>query len=342
LGQESPFSRDEIEHRGSDIAAFCVTRWPLWNVSAVVPNGIGGGTSELPTNGGVQRRHPTPDELEKEASRRNVLPLIEPFRELLVGTDEDYVGEKVSGRSGGSLKYVRKGVSGRWRTAFRLVVCGNGDTPDGKLVLRVNTTYLGDILGVSETEARTLIDALPGAGAYRKTCSLLLSDPTIAKEVALHFRGWYEKYLTASQNSSGRPRVIEAPVVPSNEGENKVSNEEVIVHIGAEGGDLTLYGARTGNVWRFRLNVYDCTPLLLEEDEERPVTYEAGVTSVPSWPEAIAILDRYPWANLYPMAVHPEFRKQVWSEVQRRLDEGEENDSSLDRWRKLCKVDTND
>ena len=357
LGHENPFGKEEIEHRGINIAKFCLTRWPLWNVSSVVTRGSDGGMSELVNNTeissasvlvphAIAKPEPptirvTKEKLLEEADRRKVRPLVAPFQEILVGTDEDYVHERASGGFGGSLKYVRKGVSGKQGVAFRLVVCGNGDTPEGKLELWVNITYLGDILGISETEARTLIDALPGAGDYRKTCSLLLSDPTMAKEVALQFRGWYEKYLTSSQKSSGLQRVVEAPMVLSNEEANKFSNEEVIVKIGAEGGDLTLYGARTGNVWRFKLNVYDCTPLLLEEDEE-PVPYESEVSSVPSWPEAIAILDRYPWANLYPMAVHPEFRKQVWSEVQRRLDEGEENEFSRNRWRKLCEVAIND
>ncbi|MCU1340938.1 MAG: hypothetical protein JWN92_361, partial [Candidatus Acidoferrum typicum] len=46
-----------------------------------------------------------------------------------------------------------------------------------------------------------------------------------------------------------------------------MSSEEIIVKVGAEGGDLTLYGARSGNGWLFSLNVFDCTSLLLDEDD---------------------------------------------------------------------------
>lgn len=39
LGHEPPFGRNDIVARGTEIAEFCVTRWPLWNVSAVATNG---------------------------------------------------------------------------------------------------------------------------------------------------------------------------------------------------------------------------------------------------------------------------------------------------------------
>ncbi len=147
------------------------------------------------------RKGPTKDELEKEADRRKVLPLIAPFREILVGTAENYVNEVASGGLGGSLKYMRKGVSGSLRVAFRLNVGGDKDSIDGRLVLQFRPTQLNDILGISEDEARTLVDTLPGGGSYNRTGSLFripLTDPTTAKEVALRFRGWFQKYLGAS------------------------------------------------------------------------------------------------------------------------------------------------
>jgi hypothetical protein len=111
------------------------------------------------------------------------------------------------------------------------------------------------------------------------------------------------------------------------------------VRVGAEAGDLTLYGARTGNGWLFKLNVCDCTPLLLDDDEAGPATQQRS-SPVTSWADAIALLDRYPWAKLHPRAVHAEFRQKVWSEVQRRLDHGAEDDFALDRWHRICEVDT--
>jgi hypothetical protein len=124
------------------------------------------------------------------------------------------------------------------------------------------------------------------------------------------------------------------------DGEKIMSNEEIIVKVGAEGGDLTLYGARSGNGWLFSLNVFDCTSLLLDEDDGGGPAIQHRSSPVISWSDAIALLDRYPWAKLHPLAVHPEFRKKVWNEAQRRLDHNGDNHGALNRWREICEVDT--
>jgi len=43
---------------------------------------------------------------------------------------------------------------------------------------------------------------------------------------------------------------------------------------------------------------------------------------VPNWPEALAQLDRYPWAELYSLFVHPEFRALVADELQKKKTMG--------------------
>jgi hypothetical protein len=147
----------------------------------------------------------TLDEINEAADHRKVLPLIAPFREILVG--ENYVSEVVSGGDGGSLKYMRKGVSGRLRLAVRLNVCGDKDSVDGQLLLQFRPPILSDILGISEDEARRLTDTLPGGGSYNRTGKifrLALTDPTTAKEVALRFREWFQTYLAAYAPDSGR------------------------------------------------------------------------------------------------------------------------------------------
>jgi hypothetical protein len=147
------------------------------------------------------------DEINEAADRRKVLPLIAPFREILVGTAENYLSEVVSGGLGGSLKYMRKAVSGRLSLAIRLNVCGDNHSVDGQLLLQFRPTVLSDILGISEDEARRLTDTLPGGGSYNRTGSifrLALTDPTTAKEVALRFREWFQTYLAASAAVAGR------------------------------------------------------------------------------------------------------------------------------------------
>lgn len=118
-----------------------------------------------------------------------------------------------------------------------------------------------------------------------------------------------------------------------------MSNEEIIVQVGAEGGDVTLYGVRTDDGWLFSLNVYDCSLLLLDEDEGGAATQYRS-SPVTSWSDALALLDRNPWATLHPLAVHPEFRKKVWNEVQRRLGRNEDDHRALTKWREICEVDT--
>jgi hypothetical protein len=60
---------------------------------------------------------------------------------------------------------------------------------------------------------------------------------------------------------------------------------------------------------------------------------------VTSWTDAIALLDAYPhWAEFYPLAVHPDFRKQVWEEVESRLHQAGSDQHNLDHWRRICEA----
>jgi guanosine-3',5'-bis(diphosphate) 3'-pyrophosphohydrolase len=110
--------------------------------------------------------------------------------------------------------------------------------------------------------------------------------------------------------------------------------QEIILQVGAEGGSLTLYGFRTAGGWLFSLSLYDCAPLLLDEGE--PATQRTW-PRVTSWTDAIALLDAYPlWPEFHPLAVHPDFRKLVWNEVESRLHHGERDQYHLDQWRRIC------
>jgi hypothetical protein len=139
---------------------------------------------------------------------------------------------------------------------------------------------------------------------------------------------------------------------------NKETNTEVIARISAGGGDLTLIGQKSEAVWRFRLEAKDCSAGFLDEDDAAGLP--TGATASPwvdTWADAVALLDRYPWAELYPRAVHPEFREQVWKEVKCRIDDrliklAHKEESEIqrvdnaqrtrDRWRKLCDIRTDD
>jgi len=47
---------------------------------------------------------------------------------------------------------------------------------------------------------------------------------------------------------------------------------------------------------------------MLEDDDDYAPPVHPWVST---WPEAVTQLDRYPWAELHPALVHPEFRAMV-------------------------------
>jgi exonuclease III len=107
---------------------------------------------------------------------------------------------------------------------------------------------------------------------------------------------------------------------------------EVIVEVLAEGGSITLYGARSPNGWVFSRDVMDQTPELLDEP-----WIEHSSTRVDSWEAALELLDDYPWHRLSPYKVHKEFRKAVLDEVEKRYAAAASPPySTLPKWRALC------
>jgi len=78
-----------------------------------------------------------------------------------------------------------------------------------------------------------------------------------------------------------------------------MNKNEIIVDLGAEGGSVTLYGFRTERGWLFSMETSE-----LDECPQR-----SGV--VDTWPAALNLLDKYPWVSLFPISVHPDFRKKI-------------------------------
>jgi hypothetical protein len=98
--------------------------------------------------------------------------------------------------------------------------------------------------------------------------------------------------------------------------------ETVIVEVGGEGGSVTLLGRRGEDLqWQFHRTSTDSSWSMLDEEEgcdtsSRPAPEPVWVGS---WTEAIALLDRNPWAQLVPLSVHVDFRQEVLIEVTRGL-----------------------
>jgi len=97
--------------------------------------------------------------------------------------------------------------------------------------------------------------------------------------------------------------------------------DEMVLEVGAEGGSITLLGNKdTVGQWRFwmRTDETTVTNLLDKEDIQDLGSPLRTSESVSSFPEAIALLNRYPWFRMTPIRIHPEFRFAILSEVQRR------------------------
>ena len=96
----------------------------------------------------------------------------------------------------------------------------------------------------------------------------------------------------------------------------------VVVEVGAEGGSVCLEGVESGEGFRFRLLPPDGKEwLMFDEDPPEPVSLERPW--VDTWTDALAQLDPYPWAFLYPLQVHPAFGALVASALKDRAAHGE-------------------
>ena len=83
----------------------------------------------------------------------------------------------------------------------------------------------------------------------------------------------------------------------------------VVLKIGTEGGDIVLLGRQEpAGTWQFKRVTGDQTDVLLGEAE---TSWHSESGWVEGSEAALEQLDRYPWAMLYPLEVHPEFRERV-------------------------------
>jgi hypothetical protein len=122
---------------------------------------------------------------------------------------------------------------------------------------------------------------------------------------------------------------------------------EVIIAVGAEGGSITLFGQKdefgqrdAQGAWRFSRAVLDQTYTFLSEEDGPGPEINHSSDWVRTWPEAMILMDRYPWAMLYGQEVHPDFRDRVWAEVNERLQDA--NSATAERarehWARVCAV----
>lgn len=102
-----------------------------------------------------------------------------------------------------------------------------------------------------------------------------------------------------------------------------------ILHITAEGGDITLYGWKdNGGEWRFSRENNESA--LYGED-----THDHDVDVAPGWHGALELLNGNPWYRHIPVYVHPEFAEQTMEALH---NVPEENQTQIDyeAWQAVC------
>jgi hypothetical protein len=88
------------------------------------------------------------------------------------------------------------------------------------------------------------------------------------------------------------------------------NQKRTILLVGAEGGELALVGVKIDTKGNFRVETDESTlsdPL--DKDDQVVVPERPWVDN---WRAALVQLDKYPWPQLFPLEIHPEFRDQVF------------------------------
>jgi hypothetical protein len=141
---------------------------------------------------------------------------------------------------------------------------------------------------------------------------------------------------------STRPRAPERAQTPP---DVRVAAEGgvVILRAGAEGGDVTLIGRTTdAGTWAFARVTDDQTEALFGESG---VPIEAPPAPKPddwveSWDDGLRLMDRYKWARLHPLYVHPAFVERVRVAVEERLAKEPQDhwtEYAREKWERLFK-----
>lgn len=116
--------------------------------------------------------------------------------------------------------------------------------------------------------------------------------------------------------------------------------EEVIVEVGAGGGTISLLGRRNlDGTWHFmrKTNESFHSAILSDEDKEG-ISFETSHGSVQTIAEGLELLNKYPWHQLYPLRVHPEFQQSVYDTVIELTKADGGKNRNLYEWKIECGV----
>ena len=111
---------------------------------------------------------------------------------------------------------------------------------------------------------------------------------------------------------------------------NEGPGREIVLQVGAEGGTLTIVRYHvSGEKWQFAFIRDESTlaDFLGEEDQEDLLE---ALDSIATFEGAIALMNKYPWLDLYPLMVHPEYSNEVMEIIERSG-----NPRAKDRWKDI-------
>jgi hypothetical protein len=132
-------------------------------------------------------------------------------------------------------------------------------------------------------------------------------------EMQAAIRAWPDEGAPTMDPDAAAPLAYELPAV---------GQAVTVLQVGAEGGDVTLFGRRRSDgEWQFARVTNDQSYALLGEVDfaASPTPAIDSLKWVESWDEALQLMDRYPWARLHPVQVHPAFLEHVRLAVDARL-----------------------
>ncbi|MDR2017249.1 MAG: hypothetical protein LBP90_06570 [Burkholderiales bacterium] len=107
---------------------------------------------------------------------------------------------------------------------------------------------------------------------------------------------------------------------------------EPVVKFGAEGGSLTVERKKTGNTFTYRLHYYDCTALLVEE-EEGLSTIDRRSKWFPSLEQALSS-SKWPWWHLILIEVAPNLERELRRIAKTYLSAPRASENFYGSWRR--------
>lgn len=126
---------------------------------------------------------------------------------------------------------------------------------------------------------------------------------------------------------------------------NKLSKQpEVILEVAGEGGGYTIAGELRQGQWQFWRTAGGSDSWLLDEDDNAPSTAPVMPSPEPTCnhyqtlDEALEQINSG-WPQLYPLQVHPDFSKDIWSRVTQYWQVHQPTETYqhiLEKWSEIC------